>query len=619
MEHIVISRILKRLSMLLTISLIAWMSFAQNTNDGKIMYKVGDFVPTYAGNGLWGYKQYGEYIIQPRFSAAGPFCEGVAAVAINGKYGYIDRQGKSVIPFKFDSVQNFSEGLAAVCMNGKYGYIDNAGKSVIPFRFEAASDFRNGLAKVKLAGVDKYVDTAGKIYDNKEDVLKTYSSYAKQYVEQYVNQWQKKGKYEKTESWKKRVNVEARRALIDSLLKSAKKEYIAYQSKSVKNDQSIVEYDADGEIFLIHDKQFGSLLVPVPISQAESFEKGFADVSRSNTYCVSEDHLGLESAVFTTPDGRSFTYRNNNSLEFASVDISYNFDSIDVDANDADDGNVGKPRLHRKSVATGKSDVDTNIPSSGIVNDKTFAVIVANEKYQSVTEVDCAENDGNMFREYCHKTLGVPEKNIHFVPNATLVNMWAQVDWLESIAKAYDGEASLIFYYAGHGIPDEGTRDAYLLPVDGSGSNVKTGYKLSELYSSLSKFPTRQTVVLLDACFSGAERTGDMLVAARGVALKSKKEVPKGNLIVFSAASGDETAYQYADKGHGLFTYFLLKKLKETKGDVSLGDLAAYVQEQVYRHSVIENSKSQTPTVIPSSELSGDWAALRLTQSVEDN
>lgn len=82
-------------------------------------------------------------------------------------------------------------------MNGKYGYIDNAGKSVIPFRFEAASDFRNGLAKVKLAGVDKYVDTAGKIYDNKEDVLKTYSSYAKQYVEQYVNQWQKKGKYEK--------------------------------------------------------------------------------------------------------------------------------------------------------------------------------------------------------------------------------------------------------------------------------------------------------------------------------------------------------------------------------------------------------------------------------------
>lgn len=375
-----------------------------------------------------------------------------------------------------------------------------------------------------------------------------------------------------------------------------------------------IDYEAEIEELFLSLAPGSALLIAGCVLTAPAKAK----LRRSYEYY---DNYGKSHAinVSTTPDGRSFTYRNNNSLEFASVDISYNFDSIDVEADDADDGNVGKPRLHRKSVATGKSDVDTNIPSSGIVNDKTFAVIVANEKYQSVTEVDCAENDGNMFREYCHKTLGVPEKNIHFVPNATLVNMWAQVDWLESIAKAYDGEASLIFYYAGHGIPDEGTRDAYLLPVDGSGSNVKTGYKLSELYSSLSKFPTRQTVVLLDACFSGAERTGDMLVAARGVALKSKKEVPKGNLIVFSAASGDETAYQYADKGHGLFTYFLLKKLKETKGDVSLGDLAAYVQEQVYRHSVIENSKSQTPTVIPSSELSGDWAALRLTQSVEDN
>ena len=379
-----------------------------------------------------------------------------------------------------------------------------------------------------------------------------------------------------------------------------------------------IDYEAEIEELFLSLAPGSALLIAGCVLTAPAKAK----LRRSYEYY---DNYGKSHAinVSTTPDGRSFSYRNNNSLEFASVDISYNFDSIDVDvddaddADDADDGNVGKPRLHRKSVATGKSDVDTNIPSSGIVNDKTFAVIVANEKYQSVTEVDYAENDGNMFREYCHKTLGVPEKNIHFVPNATLVNMWAQVDWLESIAKAYDGDASLIFYYAGHGIPDEGTRDAYLLPVDGSGSNVKTGYKLSELYSSLSKFPTRQTVVLLDACFSGAERTGDMLVAARGVALKSKKEVPKGNLIVFSAASGDETTYH--DKGHGLFTYFLQKKLKETKGDVSLGDLAAYVQEQVYRHSVIENSKSQTPTVIPSSELSEDWAALRLTQSVEDN
>lgn len=181
-----------------------------------------------------------------------------------------------------------------------------------------------------------------------------------------------------------------------------------------------IDYEAEIEELFLSLAPGSALLIAGCVLTAPAKAK----LRRSYEYY---DNYGKSHAIniSTTPDGRSFTYRNNNSLEFASVDISYNFDSIDVDADDADDGNVGKPRLHRKSVATGKSDVDTNIPSSGIVNDKTFAVIIANEKYQSVTEVDYAENDGNMFREYCHKTLGVPEKNIHFVPNATLVNMWA--------------------------------------------------------------------------------------------------------------------------------------------------------------------------------------------------
>lgn len=293
------------------------------------------------------------------------------------------------------------------------------------------------------------------------------------------------------------------------------------------------------------------------------------------------------------------------------MDIVYNFDSIDVDAvYDSPGGN--RPQISKKSLNVGKSDVDLGIPSTGVVNSNTFAVIIANEKYQMVSEVDYAENDGKVFKEYCMKTLGIPEKNIRFNPNATLVNMWAQVDWLTNIAEAYNGEANLIFYYAGHGVPDEQSRDAYLLPVDGSGSNTKTGYKLSELYSSLSKHPTKQTLVLLDACFSGAERSGEMLASARGVALKAKKEVPQGNMIVFSAAQGDETAYQYAEKGHGLFTYFLLKKLKETNGNASFGELAAYISEQVARHSIIENSKSQTPTVIPSVPLSETWQGMKL-------
>ena len=68
--------------------------------------------------------------------------------------------------------------------------------------------------------------------------------------------------------------------------------------------------------------------------------------------------------------------------------------------------------------------------------------------------------------------------------------------------------------------------------------------------------------------------------------------------MVFSAAQGDETAYAYQAKSHGMFTYFLLKKLQESKGNVSYGELARYISEQVERSSLLENSKQQSPMTV---------------------
>ena len=82
-----------------------------------------------------------------------------------------------------------------------------------------------------------------------------------------------------------------------------------------------------------------------------------------------------------------------------------------------------------------------------------------------------------------------------------------------------------------------------------------------------------------------------------------RDEAPQGNLVVFTAAQGDETAYQYAEKGHGMFTYFLLKKLQESKGDVTLGELGDYITNEVKRESLLNNNKIQTPTVIPATGL----------------
>jgi hypothetical protein len=83
-------------------------------------------------------------------------------------------------------------------------------------------------------------------------------------------------------------------------------------------------------------------------------------------------------------------------------------------------------------------------------------------------------------------------------------------------------------------------------------------------------------------------------------------------MVVLSAAQGKETAYPYREKEHGMFTYFLLKKLQETKGNATLGEISNYVITNVEQKSIVVNGRSQTPMVIPSMILKDIWQDIKL-------
>lgn len=258
-------------------------------------------------------------------------------------------------------------------------------------------------------------------------------------------------------------------------------------------------------------------------------------------------------------------------------------------------------------IASISSDIDKNIPEAINSNSNTFAIVIANETYNKEANVPYAVNDGNIFKEYCRNCLGIPEKNIHLITNATLNDIRHEVKWVQDVAEVYKGDAKIIFYYAGHGIPDEKSKNAYLLPTDGYGSDVATGYSLENLYKTFGSLPSKSITVFLDACFSGAKRDGNMLASARGVAIKVKQTIPVGNMVVFTAAQGDETAYPYKEEEHGLFTYYLLKKLQETKGNATLGELSDYIKEQVERQSIVTNGKLQSPSIMATSSIGNEW------------
>ena len=289
------------------------------------------------------------------------------------------------------------------------------------------------------------------------------------------------------------------------------------------------------------------------------------------------------------------------------------YDSINKNAPDFY-AKIGETELSKYMKAYKEVDVDDDIPIVVKKNEKVFAVVIANEKYQTEKAVQYANNDGRVFAEYCRKTLGLPEKNIHYVTDATLNNLKYELKWLQNVMKVYRGEAKVIFYYAGHGIPDEQNKNGYLLPIDGYGSDVTTGYALDDLFKTLGNMPSKSVTIFLDACFSGAKRDGDMLASTRGVAIKVKQNAPQGNMVVFSAAQGDETAYPYNEFEHGLFTYYLLKKLQETKGDVTLGELGDYIKTKVEQQSIVVNGKLQSPSIMSAPLIGNDWKTWKLNK-----
>jgi hypothetical protein len=441
-----------------------------------------------------------------------------------------------------------------------------------------------------------------------------FNAYVKQYVEDEIAAWQRKGEFEKTDDYNTRVNEQSRRAMADKLAANALENLKTLFAKSINWSQCALEqYDADNETFLLSHPTLGKIAVPVDITSAPQFKQNFDKLVYSGTdFVLANNKFNLTKLKITDKSvNKSFYYNNEQSVTYVAQNIEYNFSDIEVNVHQNNQAYQNNSNIKQQSLNVGNDPVDTDIPTGALSNSNTFAVIIGNENYTNERSVPYAVNDAATFKKYAQKTLGLPEGNIHLLKNATLGQMMGEIKWITDVANAYQGKASFIFYYAGHGMPDETTKDAYLLPVDGSSEMVQASIKLDWLYSELNKYPAKQVTVIMDACFSGAARDG-MLSEGRGVKIVPKENTLKGNFVVLSATSGEQTAYPYADKGHGLFTYYLLKKLQESKGNVDMGSLTDYISTNVSQKSVVTNNKPQNPKVNVSYNVQNIWRNFKL-------
>lgn len=494
------------------------------------------------------------------------------------------------------------------------------------------------------------------------------------FINKEIEKWQMKGEFESTEQWKMRVNEKSRQEKAAELkdyylevYKNDKEKMIQEQQelsasyelyknillerfyknrtliakKEFKNARiDLMPYDADHSTFLIHSDKFGDILLPVPLTEAKSFKENWNDVKRGiiAEFVPNGKDVALSKVIFNY-NSKEYIYDSHTIANYTITDVKYNFAPIELSEEINFDGiNVEELRaIPQKSsslvginnaeaiaannvqvekiniVASNKSNVDEAIPQNKTDNNTTtFAIIIANENYHSVSNVPYAFKDGEILEKYLTRAVGLPKEHVKFYKNASFGNMAAAIKHIENLSEAFGSELNLIIYYAGHGMPSEKTKNPMLIPVDGDPAIPETCYELNKVITTLGSLNANSVVIMLDACFSGTERGDGMLMAARGIKIKSNRSEPIGNMIILSATQEDETAYPFELEQHGLFTYFLLKKIQENKGNVTLGELSDYITEQVKRQSVVSNGKLQTPTVSVSSSMKDIWRSIPL-------
>ncbi len=315
--------------------------------------------------------------------------------------------------------------------------------------------------------------------------------------------------------------------------------------------------------------------------------------------------------------------------------------------------------------------VDFNIPVTTQKNEDTYVLVIANENYgcSRIPEVPYALNDGEVVRQYFIKSLGVPERQVKLLRNASLQDIEQEgIHWLTELAQAVATKkgdetvatANIVIYFSGHGFTDnDGV--AYLMPTginttdieslqpggkkssgwslfgcgkkessDTTGFDIELSKKETKrlaaqclsLESLCSMFnakvtPVKNLTLIVDASFNGTGRDGKPVVHSEGKeeGKKHRKPTLRSDAVVLLAADYNKTAFAFDDHRHGFLTYFLLKEFK-SQGDnifrLTYQDIFEDVERKLNKESALQNKWQEAIGIAGGRYKDGTWRELRV-------
>ena len=366
-------------------------------------------------------------------------------------------------------------------------------------------------------------------------------------------------------------------------------------------------YDADQQL-MYADVHFSrssySKRIQIPLVKdiAPAFKQNLENlVFPQITYQIGDEAISLEQIQVNF---------NQHELQATLTDKQYKPESVKIvlktgefDTEDLEQKYLQNPTINLATIAfvEGRSSAQVRgkkfddqlmakvkAKPSAPIDKKKWLFILAIEDYAKTDAVPYATRSAKLFREAAQRRLGID--NSHVI---SLINDGATAgafkDSLQLLVNNVKKGDSIYFYYSGHGIPDT-NGDAYILPKDKIPDFVNKDKELllAEIYRKLSFSKAENIVAFIDTCFSGKNSNGELLLGggvAPGLLRTNKVAFERQKMVILSAGKNNQYSHSYEEKGHRLFTYFLVQELLSDSLNTVEG-LHKKVADLVYEQSL---------------------------------
>jgi hypothetical protein len=242
-----------------------------------------------------------------------------------------------------------------------------------------------------------------------------------------------------------------------------------------------------------------------------------------------------------------------------------------------------------------------------------WAILIGINKYhESIGSLKYAVNDVISFRDVLlSATYNFPEDQVLMLSDdekaefkPTFANIHSLLaSWL-SVPKPQD---MVLVFFAGHGRLVNG--QTVLIPNDATANSVHTlGIPLSYLQGLIQQCRAKQKLLILDACHSGSGRDFDPMSKDTENQIKAAS-----GFYTMSSCSSEEVSYEWNDKQHGVFSYYLTEALQgacnaDEQGLLTVDRVYQYVYNKVSKWA-LKNRCKQNP--ISSSVMAGSLVLYR--------